>query len=160
MRAKFVLQQPTPHTRSWEAQYWWYAGLIWDRSGWLQWTKYDWDKTVSPCKRNFTTAASAGKLCQLSCGTWNYGERNNDKVWGICHYPKRICKCTMQVQLHQKMNDVLLLHNKAAQQSENKKRDGKAMLDCVAPSTIQSGVECTWFSLLWSNKKCHSWKKV
>jgi len=49
----------------------------------------------------------------------------------------------MQAQLHQKMNDVLLLHNKAAQQSENKKRDGKAMLDCVASSTIQSGVEST-----------------
>ena len=41
------------------------------------------------------------------------------------------------------MNDVLLLHNKAAKQSENKQRDGKAMLDCVAPSTVQSGVEST-----------------
>jgi hypothetical protein len=38
---------------------------------------------------------------------------------------KKICKCTMQVQLHQKMNDVLLLHNKAAQQSENKKMMAK-----------------------------------
>jgi len=57
-------------------------------------------------------------------------------------------------------DDVLLLHNKAAQQSENKKRDGIAMLDCVALSTIQSGVESTQFSLLWSNKKCHSYKKV
>ena len=85
-----------------------------------------------------------GKLCQLSCGAWNYGESNTDKIWGVCYYPKRICKCMMQAQLHQKMNDILLLHNKAAQQSENKKRDGKAMLDCV---------ESIWFSLLWSKKK-------
>jgi len=66
----------------------------------------------------------------------------------------------MQVSLHQKMNAILLLHNKTAQQSENKKKDGKAMLDCVAPSTIHSGVEFTRFSLVCSNKKCHSWKKV
>lgn len=142
-----------------EAYCWWVAGLIWDTSGWLCSTKCDCDKMISPCKTKFKTAPLARKVMPtvlwgmkgvILVGNMRTGTTINCEAYVTTL--QRIHKCMIQVRICQKMNKVLLLHSKAAQQSANKRRDSKTMLDCVAPSTIQSEFWPIWLPPLWSKK--------